>query len=268
MENNQANQSLNTSNGGQTTFTQATFNAWLNDFFTTKFNSLSYSNQRLPKRMEKLVLDLSVAPAQPIKIPVPFKSCLVSRVFSTAATSTDKAGSVSIMFDYDNLMNQTNAVQLFVNDSFVMDTSVSQAFLTWSAQADTSITLYFFVDIDYRAGTTKTQIVGNVSVVSASTLATKQVISSTLQKYQTNGTSAAYVIPNGFYADIFYSYSSSSAVGSVAYIKINTVSVHGSEYGITSMNGSGVIRCYAADSLVMTAGSGSSISYQVVLYAI
>lgn len=244
-------------------FTQETFNQFMDGFFNSKFNQLSYSNQRYPKRMEKLVLDLSVAPTQPVKVPVPFKSCLVSRIYSTSVTTTDKAGTVKIMFDYDNLMNQTNAVNLFVNDSFVMDTAVAQAYLTWSAQSDTTIEIYFFVDIDYRAGTTKTQIVGTVTVQEAAPVAIKQVPSLSIQKTAVN-TTATYTVPAGKYAVACVNCMAGST--GIANATVNGVVVMGNVVnGIQSATGTMYLR--AGDVLVCSSSSAQNIvSAQIAEY--
>lgn len=181
---------------------QKTFNQWMDDFFQSKFNQLSYSNTRYPKRMEKVVIDLSVAPSQPVKVNVPFKSFLVSRVYSTATPTTDKAGTAKILFDYDNTMNVANALNIFVNDSAVMDSQVAVGYLTWTAQSDTTMEVYFFVDLDYRAGTTKTQIVGTVTTTPANTSPTsiKQVPSSRQVQQVASATSVAFTaIAVGFY---------------------------------------------------------------------
>lgn len=197
------------------------FNEWMSEFFDTKFNQLRYSNTRYPKRMEKITIDLSVAPSQPVKIAIPFKSLLVSRIFSTSSTSTDKAGSISVMFDYDNLMNQSNAIQLFTNDSFTLDTEVATGFLTWSAQADTSVTLYIFVDIEYKTGSTKTSIVGSVSVTNSSStpLYAKSLVPTITVGSYSNVTNAnVRTIPAGKYAWVTVQGSSGGAVGCSANI--------------------------------------------------
>lgn len=243
-------------------FTKETFQSWMNDYFQNKFNQLSYSNQRLPKRMEKITLDLSVASVNPLKIPVPFKSCLVSRVYSTATPTTDKAGSVKILFDYENTMNVQNAISIFVNDAFSMDNSVSQAFLTWSAQADTSIDLYFFVDIDYRAGTTKTQIVGTVSTQNSSATAfyNKPPIPDSCTAYTLTGTASnttIYTCPVGKYAIV--SATSSGAVGGDnAQAKIGGTIYH---YGWGAAPISSKITMIAGQ--VLTASSSQASSSQI-----
>jgi hypothetical protein len=127
---------------------QATFNQWMQAFVDKATNDLRFSNTRFPKRMEKITLDLSVAPTQPVKINVPFKSVQVSRIFSTATPTLTRSGKISVMFDYDNTMNQANAIDMYQDDNLVLEHESSIAFLTWTAQTDTSITLYFYVDID------------------------------------------------------------------------------------------------------------------------
>jgi len=219
---------------------QADFNRYMDEYFQNKFNQLSYSNQRYPKRMEKITLDLSVAPTQPVKISVPFKSCLVSRIYSTSVTTTDKAGSVKILFDYDNLMNIQNAVTLFVNDSFVMDTSVATGYLTWTAQADTTIDIYFFVDLDYRAGTTKTQIVGTVSVQNSTStpLYAKSLVPVVTAVSLSNTTNASVrTIAAGLYAWVTIQCSSGGPVGCSATVN-GTKVIDASSFASTQVTSS------------------------------
>jgi hypothetical protein len=234
-----------------------TFNQWMDEFFDSKFNQLRYSNTRYPKRMEKVTLDLSVAPSQPVKIPIPFRSMLVSRIYSTSVTATDKAGSISVMFDYDNLMNQSNAIQLFTNDSFSLDTEVASGFLTWSAQADTTIQLYFFVDIDYKTGSTKTSIVGSVNITASSPLGIKQVPSSTTQIVAVN-TSSSYTIPAGFYAHVSAWGNNYSAQD--AWIRVNGVDmghVSGSSTTGSAVSFNGWV---VAGDIVLVGSSGTTAS--------
>lgn len=150
---------------------KTTFQNWLSDFFNTKSNELEYSRVSQPKRMEKITLNLATASGDPFQINVPFRTMIVSRIYSTAVTTTDKAGTIKIMFDQDNISNIKNAISLFPNDTLRSGTLVTKAFLSWDAQSDTSVDLYFYPDIEVIAGTTKTQIVGSVSVINTSATA-------------------------------------------------------------------------------------------------
>lgn len=193
---------------------QASFNQWLTEFFNKKSNELAYSRQNQPKRMEKLVLDLSTANTAGYKVPVPFKSCVISQVYSTS-TGTAKYGSIQILFDQPNIGNLKNAVNLFVNDTLKSDTLFTESYLLWSAQADTTIELYFFPDLEVSTGTTKTQIVGTVTTSNgiASPTATQQF-------YYSNATgSNFYTVPAGKYAVIRVSIASVQAV--YGQLKIN-----------------------------------------------
>lgn len=180
---------------------QASFNQWLTEFFNKKSNELAYSRQNQPKRMEKLVLNLATANTEGYKVPVPFKSCVVSRIYSTS-TGTDKAGSIRILFDQPNLGNLNNAVNLFVNDTLKSETLFTESYLLWSAQADTTMELYFFPDLEISTGTTKTQIVGTVSVagstrISAPVSATITGTSGTLYTAPANSYAIVNLFING-----------------------------------------------------------------------
>lgn len=251
---------------------QVTFNQWMNDFFQSKFNQLSYSNTRYPKRVEKVTLNLATAPTQPIKISVPFKSVLVSRVYSTSATTVDKSGSVKILFDYDNLMNIQNAVSLFPNDSFDMDTEAAQAFLTWDAQSDTSIDLFFFVDIAFRAGTTKTQIVGTVSVQNSSgtPFYNKAPTPNSIHRYYKNSTgTVTYTIPAGYWAKVYWMNQALSTDG--AKIDVNGTIIADS-YGNSATihsTATGITECVAGDVITGTITGAAGycvVAFQVALY--
>lgn len=245
---------------------QITFNQYMNDFFQNKFNQLSYSNTRYPKRMEKITLSLATAPTQPIKISVPFKSCLVSRIYSTAVPTTDKAGSVKILFDYDNLMNIQNAVSLFVNDSFVMDTEASAGFLTWDAQADTTIEIYFFVDIDYRAGTTKTQIVGTVSVKPLSLA----IPTSILNYVQTAVGNQSYTVPAGYYARVSFSIICTDS--GIAHTEINATVFNkafaSTNNYVASNTAPIIVPTGTILKIVVDAAANASVAMAIELYAI
>lgn len=199
---------------------QASFNQWMTEFFNKKSNQLEYSITSQPKRMEKLTLDLSTANSSGYKVPVPFKSCVVSRIYSTA-TGTDKAGSVRILFDQPNIGNLKNAVNLFVNDTLTGETLFSESYLLWDAQADTTIEIYFFPDIQVSTGTTKTQIVGNVSVTNSSSLAlyNRSVIpTATYQSYVVNGTNSNfYTVPAGKFAVVKCTLSPTNNAASILY---------------------------------------------------
>jgi len=146
--------------------------SYLTNFFDNKSNSLDYSNKFMPKRVEIVTIDLSTArtAGSELKIAVPFKSVHVERVYSTSSPTTDKSGTAEILFDYANTMNILNSKLLQANDAFSMDQSVATAFIVNDAQPDTTMQIAFMVDIDYKAGSTKTSITGGVSVVN--TLAT------------------------------------------------------------------------------------------------
>ena len=195
---------------------QASFNDWLTQFFNKKSNELAYSRQNQPKRMEKLVLNLATANTEGYKVPVPFKSCVISRVYSTS-TGIDKAGSIRILFDQPNLGNLNNAVNLFVNDTLKSETLFTESYLLWPAQSDTSVEMYFFPDLEISTGTTKTQIVGTVPISNATSSPT-----ATFQ-FNVNGASLTnpYTVPAQRYAVLKITASNSGGTGQ------NLISVNG-----------------------------------------
>jgi len=181
---------------------KTTYMNWLSEFFNTKSNDLQYAITQQPKRMEKITLDLSVATVNAKQIDVPFKTMIISRIYSTATPATDKSGQIAISFDQDNLANLKNSINLFPNDTLRSGTLVSKSFLTWTAQSDTSIDIYFYPDIEVVAGTTKTQIVGTVTVANtyASPLFVKPFKPSSTQRlFSNNSGTSSYTIPAGFY---------------------------------------------------------------------
>lgn len=256
----------------ETNLDQVTFNQWMDSFFQNKFNQLSYSNARFPKRMEKVSLSLATAPSQPVKIAVPFKSVLISRIYSTATPTTDKAGSIKILFDYDNTMNVANAVSLFVNDSFDMDSSASQAFLTWDAQTDTTIDIYFFVDIAFRAGTTKTQIVGTVNTqnTNATSFYNKPSIpDSTTAYYIAADNANVYTVPANKYAVV--STFIFNRTGGVGYARLNGTNFMGASISaaVDVYSAGPKITIKAGDVLSTNAMSGTcNIFFTVEQYSV
>jgi hypothetical protein len=185
---------------------KTTFNEWLSEFFMEKNNELDYSLTSSPKRMEKITLDLSVTLINPFHVKVPFKSMIVSRIYSTAS-GLDKGGTLAVLFDQANLGNIKNAVNLFPNDTLRSGTSISQCFLTWQPQADTSCDIYFYPDIEVVAGTTKTQIVGTVTV--ANTNATAAYVKNAIPSAKayiavTTITTTNYTVPPGKFARVTF----------------------------------------------------------------
>lgn len=186
---------------------KTTFQNWLSDFFNTKSNELEYSRVSQPKRMEKITLNLATASGDPFQINVPFRTMIVSRIYSTAVTTTDKAGTIKIMFDQDNISNIKNAISLFPNDTLRSGTLVTKAFLSWDAQSDTSVDLYFYPDIEVIAGTTKTQIVGSVTIQNTSTtgIYNKIPFPDSATDYSVTGSnSASYTVAAGKTARVTY----------------------------------------------------------------
>lgn len=210
---------------------KTTFNNWLSDFFNKKSNELEYSRVSQPKRMQKVTLSLATASVDPVQVNVPFKTLIVSRIYSTSVPATDKSGSIKIMFDQDNIANIDNAISLFPNDTLRSGTLVTKAFLTWAAQSDTSIDLYFYPDIEVVAGTTKTQIVGTVSVINS----TSNALYNKLQKPDLivrqavlSGNTGSIAAKTGYYARVTGIYTSGGNAGYFAAGGVRIVDTAGS----------------------------------------
>lgn len=230
---------------------QASFNQWLTEFFNKKSNELAYSRGNQPKRMEKLTLSLASANTEGYKVPVPFKSCVVSRIYSTS-TGTDKAGSIRILFDQPNLGNLNNAVNLFVNDTLKSETLFTESYLLWSAQADTTMELYFFPDLEISTGTTKTQIVGTVTTSNGIA-----VPSATSQFAYINATGTNfYTVPSGKYAIVRYALACWNAA-QAASISINGGTVAYAIGGVMTITNSLTLK---AGDTVSAASNGTGAS--------
>lgn len=242
---------------------QASFNDWLTQFFNKKSNELAYSRQNQPKRMEKLVLNLATANTEGYKVPVPFKSCVVSRIYSTSS-GTDKAGSIKILFDQPNLGNLNNAVNLFVNDTLKSEVLFTESYLLWSAQADTTMELYFFPDLEISTGTTKTQIVGTVSTSNGI------LNPSSTNAFRYSGTTGTniYTCASGTYAIVKVQAAIWNAT-QAADMQVNSVSVFYAG-NATPMAVSQYYVLKAGDVInsASTSGSGSSLSIWIETYTI
>lgn len=205
---------------------EQSFMQWMNKFIASKQNQLEYSQRMSPKRMQKLTLDLSTAPAQPLEINVPFNSLVVSRIYSTATPTTDKAGTVKVLFDTPDLANIQNAISLFPNDTIRMKNSTRKGFFTWDAQSDTSVDLFLFPDIEVIAGTTKTQIVGTVSTQNsnATSFYNKPPIpdSVTAFNFSSTGSGTIGTVPAGKYWIVKCGIRGSSGVNDDGQLIINT----------------------------------------------
>lgn len=145
------------------------FFAWLDEYTRTKRNDLQRSQTAIPKRSEKIVLNLSVAPRQPVEINIPFKS--VTFVSSLDSFGTIKyEGEISIILDSANTGNQKNAVTLKTYDTFNQDQTISKCFLTWKAQPGVFAELIFLEDSQLYSGSSKVQVtdIPNVTVLQGS----------------------------------------------------------------------------------------------------
>ena len=142
------------------------FYAWLQN---KKSNQLSISNSTVPKRIHIVNIDLSSKPNSAtknglFKIPTNFTGVQIERFYSTD-TGIDVSGNVRLIVDNDHSSNIQNSKTLYANDSFsIHDGTIATGYLDWDLQPNVSVQIAFFIDIDYRAGSTKTSIVGTVTV--------------------------------------------------------------------------------------------------------
>lgn len=154
------------------------FKEWLSAQVQERENELTYAIQGQPNRMIHIPLDLSTASAaNGFEVPIPFRSMVVARIYSTA-TGSSKTGTISAFLDQNNIASLANAYPLQLSDILKSEKMISKCWLYWTAQSDTSADLYFFPDVEIVLGTTKTAIVGTVTV-SDTLLETAQGASST-----------------------------------------------------------------------------------------
>lgn len=248
------------------------FIQFLNQYATKKGDMLAQSNASMPNRMFRINgLDLSVDLKGAFReFKMPMASLHVERVYSTASPTVDKAGSVKLALDYDNIGNQAQYKKLQANDSFYTgDVQFSRFFLSWDAQADTSIDIVVMIDMDYKAGAAKTSIVGTVNVqnTSATALYGKGQLPTSVQRlYRNTAGTSSYVIPVGFYGLV-------SVQGSVTASGNGNLSVGGTN--CFDMNGTGYfssgakIYAVAGETVSITNGAaGMLIAAQIEVYPI
>lgn len=142
------------------------FFAWLDEYTRNRRNDLQRSQTAIPKRSEKIILDLSIAPIQPLLINVPFKS--VTFVDSYYLPGQTSPVTISMLLDSDNTGNLKNAITLKTFDTFNQDQAISKCFLTWDSQPGIKAELIFLEDSQLYEGATKAYVTNPVTVTQGS----------------------------------------------------------------------------------------------------
>jgi hypothetical protein len=150
-------------------------------------NQLANSQFRQNKRVQSITIDLSEDRTEvPFPIPTQFRSLHVARVYTTSTGAT-ASGLAKLVFDHDNAgAIKTDFKTIQANDSFILSDLVGQCFLYNEAQADTTMVIELMVEMEYRAGSQKSEIAGTVSVtgsVDVNNFPVTQVVSGVGEKF-------------------------------------------------------------------------------------
>ncbi|MGE4109034.1 MAG: hypothetical protein AB7F66_17685 [Bacteriovoracia bacterium] len=126
-----------------------------------------------PASMQRIVLtadQLATAASEgnPYKIPFPFNSFHVE-------SATDQTVEVRLSPDDQSVRSIANYKTLKLNDSGVFTEVLSGGYLTWAAQAGKTMTIVFFVDVDWRSGSQLSLTAGGISISDGSAVATSVV---------------------------------------------------------------------------------------------
>lgn len=194
------------------------FADFLKYFSRRKNNLLRQSNQTAIKRLYILTLDLSAQPSNSgnnsvtpngnilFKVPSNFTGLHIQQIYSTSTPTTLKSGQIYLSFDDNNIGNIQNSKLLQSGDSFDMiDGEVANGWLWWNNQTDTSISIAFFIDMDYRAGGSNVNVLNgvNVSNTQINPLYNRIPYPAGFNLLTcANGTSFTYTIPTNFFAKV------------------------------------------------------------------
>lgn len=125
--------------------------------------SIADGSDQKPFGVQKMEIDLSTArpESDPMPIGMPFKSIFVS----------DASDTIAKVFMRPNTRDSfQSAVPLKLNDSWTREKPVSKAFLHWDAQSGKTLTLFVFVDSEFRSGSQISVSGGSVSLNDGSTV--------------------------------------------------------------------------------------------------
>lgn len=131
----------------------------------SKANIIRSSEQR-PKMALRLVLPLDVAATaeNPKLISQPFNGYYVEDA------GTDAGAVVRLAYGGIDKYATDNYTSLGKNDSAYSTEEIKQATLQWTAQAGKTLTLIFFLGVDFRPGSLLSQIEGGVSIIEGSAM--------------------------------------------------------------------------------------------------
>lgn len=265
-------------------FDTKNYDDFLKYFFKRKNNLLRQSNATPIKRLYVFTQDLSQIPYQNgnntvtingnylFKIPTNFTGLHFQQAYETNAPTVTTSAKVYLTFDDNNIGNVSNSKLLQYNDSFELnDGEVANAWLWWDVQENTTISIAFFIDMDYRAGTSATSIVGDVDIANGpnTALYTKYPIPVGIHSITCGGNSgaASYTIPSGFYARVTgFGTILATGFANVAIDSVNLVLVEGAA-GVAVCSGT-VTAIQAQVISVSTNGASSSASAHIEVYPI
>lgn len=217
------------------------YNDFLKYFFKRKNNLLRQSNATPIKRLYVFTQDLSQIPYANgnntvtingnylFKIPTNFTGLHFQQAYQTNDPTVTTSAKVYLTFDDNNIGNVSNSKLLQYNDSFELnDGEVANAWLWWDVQENTTISIAFFIDMDYRAGTSATSIVGDVDIANGPNTAvyTKYPIPVGIHSITCsgNGGAASYTVPSAFYARVTGFVNSGTATG-FGNVSIDTIAL-------------------------------------------
>ena len=139
------------------------FFAWLDEYTRTKRNDLQRSQVAIPKRSEKIILNLSVIPLQPIEVNIPFKSVTYVEAYNSLGIRYEAP--IELILDSASTGNRKNSTRLSVYDTFNQDQTISKCFITWtSTYPGVFAELAFFEDSQLYSGSSKSQIVSSIPI--------------------------------------------------------------------------------------------------------
>lgn len=141
------------------------------DIDAREIGEIQRSSDLRPKIVMKVDLDLGTArdASNPYVVSQPFNGVWMAVAPSNSIQVQMSIGGV-------DKYNTDNSILLFRNSSFYSKNEVKQAVLTWAAQtfsgSSARVTLYFFVGVDFRPGSTISELSGSISLNAGNTLAT------------------------------------------------------------------------------------------------
>lgn len=244
------------------------FSAWFQQYNQNKKDQQDFGVRNMPARVFRKTIDLSTAGVLQ-NTGIPFNGLHIEKVYLTA-TGTSVEGSINLIFDRAMSDSQFNYKVLKENDSFTTGFSVARGFLSWSAQAGVSVDIVFFNDIDYRAGSSKTSLIGTVTTTPANTVATltKRIPALVTRMSESDsGGSSGYTVRTGYYAEVYWS--GTWIAGSTSRLDIAGAVVARASASSGTYALSGMSIALAGELVELFAGTSSSwISAQVVEFPI